>query len=162
MILSLYQEIGNELAEIESLQWVDLDKGQLENPGLYDSLLSPSVLINFEAGIEWKELARSNQSGEALVTLKIVITLPQSTHIKPSTINQSQQSLKDALSIEDIVHNKIIRNGVNRTFTKSYQSGTFYVTEHTYAIMYGYEPNPKYHLEPKPETTISGVITVNT
>lgn len=154
MILSLYQEIGTELSEIEQLQWIDLDKGQLENPSAFESLLSPAVLIGFENGIEWQELARSKQTGIALVSIKIVVTLPQSTHIKPNTTDLNPNDLTSTLGIEDIVHNKFILNkGATRTFTKSYYSGSFYVTEHTYSIAYGYEPTPHYstkHLTTKP------------
>ena len=147
MILALYQEIGNELATLEEVKWIDLDKGQLEKTGQFESILSPAVLIDFQNGIDWEELARSHQSGVASVTIKVAVTLPQSTHVKPAPVNQTQQSLNDALLVEDIVHNKLIlTKGVIRTNTKSYYSGTFFVTEHTYDMPYGYEPNPRYHI----------------
>lgn len=147
MILALYQDIGNELAPLEQLNWIDLDKGQLEKTGQFESLLCPAVLINFEDGIDWEELARSRQSGIASVTIKVAVTLPQSTHVKPAPVNQTEQSLNDTLLVEDIVHNKLIlTKGVIRTKTRSYYSGTFFVTEHIYDVPYGYEPEPRYHI----------------
>lgn len=147
MILALYQEIANELAPLEQVNCIDLDKGQLEKTGQFESLLCPAVLINFEDGIDWDELARSRQSGVASVTIKVAVTLPHSTHVKPAPVNQTEQSLNDALLVEDIVHNKLIlTKGVIRTKTRSYYSGTFYVTEHLYDVPYGYEPNPRYHI----------------
>lgn len=147
MILALYQEIANELAPLEQLNWIDLDKGQLEKTSQFESILSPAVLIDFQNGIDWEELARGRQSGVASVTIKVAVTLPQSTHVKPTPINQTEQSLNDALLVEDIVHNKLIlTKDATRTNTKSYYSGTFFVTEHTYDMPYGYEPNPRYHI----------------
>ena len=147
MILALYQDIANELAPLEQVNWIDLDKGQLEKTGQFESLLCPAVLINFEDGIDWEELARSKQAGMASVSIKVAVVLPQSTHVKPVPVNQTEQSLNDALLVEDIVHNKlIITKGVIRTKTRSYYSGTYYVTEHLYDVPYGYEPNPRYHI----------------
>lgn len=147
MILALYQEIANELAPLEQLNWIDLDKGQLEKTGQFESILSPAVLIDFQNGIDWVELARSHQSGVASVTIKVAVTLPQSTHVKPAPANQTEQSLNDTLLVEDIVHNKLVlTKDVIRTNTKSYYTGTFFVTEHTYDMPYGYEPNPRYYI----------------
>ncbi len=147
MILALYQEIANELAPLEQLNWIDLDKGQLQKTGQFESLICPAVLINFENGIDWEELARSHQSGVASVNVKVAVILPHSTQVKPAPTNQPQEIFEDILIIEDIVHNKLVlTKGVTRTNTKSYYSGTFYVTEHTYDVPYGYEPNPRYHI----------------
>lgn len=147
MILALYQDIANELAPLEQLNWIDLDKGQLEKTGQFESLLCPAVLVSFEDGIDWEELTRSKQAGMASVSIKVAVTLPQSTHVKPAPVNQTEQSLNDVLLVEDIVHNKLIlTQGVIRTKTRSYYVGTYYVTEHLYDVPYGYEPNPRYHI----------------
>jgi hypothetical protein len=68
MILFLYSEIAKLLSEGFDEQnerlWVDLDRGQLEDPEAFESIIVPAVLVNFQRGIEWKKLGQRTELGE--------------------------------------------------------------------------------------------------
>lgn len=128
MILYLYSEIAKLLTQQlpnESL-WIDLDRGQLEDPESFESLIIPAILVNMPQ-IEWQTLGQRNQIGDTTFTLKVVISLPEPTY----NINNVNINL-EAITIEDRIHKAITAAGIMRTGTRSYPVSTYFVIEHRY------------------------------
>lgn len=139
MILYLYSELSKIISEgfqnEEKKLWIDLDKGQLEDPESFESLIVPAVLINLQKGIDWKQLGQRNEIGDATFSIKIVMMLSEPTfNIQGVNINLTKLVLED--KIHTIISNqKIMRNG-----TRAYSVGTYYVVEHRYVMSVDYVP----------------------
>lgn len=141
MILKIYSEIGKILADNlpEKELWIDLDRGQLKNQKQFESLILPSVLINFENGIEWESLQQKHQFGKTIVTLKIILRLPE-----PLYLNNRYNNNLEALMLENDVHLAFIEDAhADRVATKAYSIDTLYVIEHTYITDCDYTPPAK-------------------
>lgn len=140
MILFLYSEIAKLLSEGFDEQnerlWVDLDRGQLEDPEAFESIIVPAVLVNFQRGIEWKKLGQRTELGETTFSLKVVMMLDEPTfNVEQININLEK------LITEDKVHAIVSQqNGVMRTGTRAYAVRTYYVVEHRYIVTVDYEP----------------------
>lgn len=140
MILFLYSEIAKLLSEGFDEQnerlWVDLDRGQLEDPEAFESIIVPAVLVNFQRGIEWKKLGQRTELGETTFSLKVVMMLDEPTfNIEGININLEK------LITEDKVHAIVSQQkGVMRTGTRAYAVRTYYVVEHRYIVTVDYEP----------------------
>lgn len=138
MILKIYSEIGKILSDSlpEKELWIDLDRGQLKNQKQFESLILPSVLINFENGIDWESLQQKNQLGKAVITLKIILRLPE-----PLYLNNRYNNNLEALELENDVHLAFIgHSNADRIATKGYSVDTLYVVEHTYTTDFDYKP----------------------
>lgn len=140
MIFEFYTHVAEVLtSEIEELQWADLDRGQLEYPEHFESLILPAVLINLSEGIGWQSLTQGKQIGEVDVSLKIVVRLPE-----PIYYNSRISNNNEALQIENVVHQTVYNKmRWQRVGTKSYPaSKTYFVVEHFYKASLDYTPNP--------------------
>lgn len=70
------RQLKNRLPEIN---WIDRDKGQLEDPESFHSIGIPGILLGFSE-VDWKPGTRGNQTGTCQVTMKLVFRLPTATH----------------------------------------------------------------------------------
>ncbi|MGX7686802.1 hypothetical protein ACWA1C_06520 [Flectobacillus roseus] len=140
MILFLYSEIAKLLSEGFDEQnerlWVDLDRGQLEDPESFESIIVPAVLVNFQRGIEWKKLGQRTELGETTFSLKVVMMLDEPTF----NVDQININLEKLIT-EDKVHAIVSQQkGIMRTGTRAYPVRTYYVVEHRYIVTVDYEP----------------------
>ncbi|MEA5461567.1 hypothetical protein VB796_21045 [Arcicella sp. LKC2W] len=145
MIIQAFREIRAALQEVEGLHYIDLDRGQLENPSKFSTPMSSStVLIDFLDGIDWKSVLKNTQRGECVFAVKIAVRLPDEQFIE----HDLEQDL-DALEIAEEVNVAIIAmGGMNRIKTIAYPKATLFVIEHQYITGFDYEPNPsKYKQE---------------
>jgi hypothetical protein len=136
MLYEFYTHIAETISEeIEAIQWIDLDRGQLSQPEHFESLILPCVLINLSDGIGWQGLTGGHQFSEADLSLKIVVRLPE-----PIYHNQRYNKNNDILCIEDDVHIIAHRKlQFQRLGTKAYPaSKTYFVIEHFYKAGFDY------------------------
>jgi hypothetical protein len=76
-----YREIATHIANaIPELQWIDRDKGQLDKPEEFHTILTPGLLLGFE-DVEWEGGTGGNQTGTSLMTASLVFRLPTSTYL---------------------------------------------------------------------------------
>lgn len=144
------QHIRDNIAEI---LWIDRDKGQLEKPENFHSIIVPGVLVDFDT-VNWKGQTRSNQEGEGQVTLKLVFRLPVSSHETADWNDHPEfEFLSDRLYEVASTHTCI---GSRRT-SRDYFTGAFYVYEQTFdLILYQTEAVKTW---PKPPPKIEGALS---
>lgn len=133
-MLSTYVSIAQAIhTAVPDLRWFDLDKGQLDDPTAFNSLILPAVLIG-QADIVWKQLGAKTLLGEGTITLKTVLRLPAQTHLLDPMLadNLTALSLADQVS-QTAVSLPGITGLIN---TKDYPIGTFYVIEHTFQCLF--------------------------
>ncbi|MEZ0611945.1 hypothetical protein ACAW74_25760 [Fibrella sp. WM1] len=140
-MLSTYLLLGNACLDVPGLKWVDLDKGQLDNPDKFNSLIPPALLIG-QTDLTWSQLAGRNQLGKGTVTTKTVLTLPTATHISHPT---AQDNLAK-LTIADRVRATILSvpGVMSRLTTREYSSGSFFVVEETFEVAFKSGPSYNY------------------
>lgn len=137
MLYDFYTHVAQTVSdEIEEIRWIDLDRGQLEYPEHFESLVLPCVLINISDGVSWQGLTNGGQIGEVDVSLKTVIRLPE-----PIYHNARFNNNNDALSIENDVHKAAhVKLRWQRVGTKAYPaSKTYFVVEHFYKTSLDYK-----------------------
>jgi hypothetical protein len=164
MILETLQDIKQACSAIVDLQMIDLDRGQLDSPEDYESILQPALLV-VGPDIDWQELNHGNQSGTSIFGTKTVVRLPQHTAFMLGSEAQHQhlealssENLNELL-IEDAIHQEIIKiPGVVRIRTREYPVDTFWVVEHTYEHTLGYENIPRY--QTKTLTNAPGITVI--
>jgi hypothetical protein len=94
---STYRHIATHLANaIPDLQWIDRDKGQLDNPENFHSVLTPGLLLGFD-DVEWEPGTRGNQTGYATMTASLVFRLPASTYLGNWEQHPEYEQLTQAL-----------------------------------------------------------------
>lgn len=143
MILETYYGLAEAIMNITGVQSIDLDKGQLEAPEQFESILQPGILINLP-DIQYQQLTAGKQYADMNFSLKTVVRLPNHTHIYAGASVLKPDNLAELL-IEDAVHQAIVKlPGCVRTATKSYPVLTWYVVEHFYQVPGNYTPEPRY------------------
>lgn len=129
-----YLEIGQAIKDqVKAIKWIDIDKGQLDNPESFNSIIVPGVLIGL-ADITWSQLAGRYQQGEGTIIVKTVFVLPAQTHL---TDPMAKQSLKILAISEDVSEAVSSVPGIlSRIKTKEYPSVTYYVIEETFLAVF--------------------------
>ncbi|GAB3734983.1 hypothetical protein [Spirosoma lituiforme] len=119
------------------INWIDLDKDQLDNPELYNSIITPGILIG-HSELEWSQLAGRNQLGNGTVTVKLVVRLPGQTHLTDPFIVENLKSL----DLSDLVNQAVLSvpGVLSRVRSLDYPSGTYYVFEQTYMTQFKSSP----------------------
>ena len=153
------QHIRDNIAEI---LWIDRDKGQLENPEKFHSIIVPGLLLNFGT-IDWKSETKNNQYGEGSVTTKLIFRLPVATYTVENGADGTLMDYEEFEAISEALHQTVTSFpgvGVRRSGGDHFTS-EFYVCEQTYDFTVAY-----YHCPitiPKPAPKIEGEIshTVN-
>lgn len=153
MIIHLLKTLKTALGSLPELRMIDFDRGQLDTPEKFESILQPAVLVGIPV-IDWKNIAHNHQDGEGTFYTKTVVRLPHNnafyTTPEFSDFDDLTEDNLNELLIEDAIHQQIIKlNSVIRVRTQEYISGTFFVTEHTYNYAERYTLQPRY----KPPTT---------
>ena len=69
MILEILQDIKRAIKGIPDLQMLDLDRGQLKDPELHESLLLPALLVD-SPEIDWSQLSHGNNKALTSSLLK--------------------------------------------------------------------------------------------
>ena len=133
-MLSTYLTIGKAVKDqVKAIHWIDLDKGQLEDPEIFNSIVVPGVLVG-NADIEWSQLAGGYQQGQGMVTIKTIIRLPAQTHL---TDPLAFKNLKDLALADDVRAAVLSIPGVlSRASTKEYSVLTYYVVEETFLTLF--------------------------
>ena len=114
---------------VPEIQWIDRDKGQLEKPENFSSLLPPALLLDFGT-VNWKAGSNENQNGICQLTVKLIFGLPPSTH--------EGAAWNDYLEYEDLsrkVYDACCNTaGIIGDRMESYDhyTGNFYVCEQTF------------------------------
>lgn len=143
MITAALREIRDAIrSNCEDVTYIDLDRGQLENPKAFATpFVSALVLINFNDGFDWVTMQKNNQRGTVNISVKIAVRLPDDQFLE-----EDLDSNLEALDINEHVNAAIINmGGMQRINTKSYYRQTLYIIEHTYLTGFDYVPNvPKY------------------
>lgn len=137
MIIDAFREIRAALQMVEGLHYIDLDRGQLQNPTKFNTPMSSGlVLIDFQDGITWHTGLKKVQRGEGVFSVKVAIRLPDEQFLDEDV----EQNL-NALDITEAVNIAVLNmGGMNRIKTRSYSSGSFYVVENMYNTGYDYQP----------------------
>jgi hypothetical protein len=142
--------------KLKWINWLDWDKGQLEEPEKFNSIIVPGVLVDPSA-IEWEELGKGFQLGIGPITVKLVTLLPAQTHAGDPLLELNLVALQQAEELHAAI---ISSSGVLRRVgsPKPYWVNTFFVIEQTYDFRYNYQPSIQ--LAPKPAPQINTTITV--
>lgn len=141
---SLYYELADLLrAHAPDCGFIDMDKGQINNPELFDTLV-PSTLISV-ADTAWDELTYGNQLGNGQMTIYYIFHLSSRTHADDPTVSASVESLKYA----DVVHAAIRKHPdvLRRTRTRRYPAPQLapnvYIVEQSYLVREQYIKKPR-------------------
>ncbi len=129
-MLATYITIAQNIAaRVPAINWFDLDKGQLQNPEAFNTIILPGVLIG-QADIEWSQLAGGHQQGQGTITVKTILRLPAQTHLTDPLLqdNLLAMTLADQVNTATLATPGIL----SRTNSKDYPVGTYHVVEQTY------------------------------
>ena len=134
-MIQTYLEIAGVVKKaVKEINWIDLDKGQLDDPEAFNSLINKSVLIG-QSEIEWSQLAGGYQQGEGFITVKTIFTLPTQTHLTDPLI--AKEVVKMFATADQVSAAVLCTPGVlTRTNSKDYPVLTFYVIEQTYMAVF--------------------------
>lgn len=146
-MLQEYQQLAAHLAAaLPELQWIDRDKGQLENPEAFHSIVLPGLLLGF-GPVEWEGLSMGSQQGQLTLTVSLVLRLPVATHQK-----QLLTEYDEAAQLTTKVHQALpaFISVWERRSSRDYFTQNFYVVEQTYDFRVEYckpiqtipKPNP--------------------
>lgn len=138
------QHIRTNIAEI---LWIDRDKGQLEKPESFHSIIVPGVLIDFDT-VSWNGQTRGNQEGEGSVTIKLIFRLPKATH-ENAHWNEHEEIELLSDCIYEIASSHI--NIGSRRSSKDYFTNEFYVYEQTFDLILYQTKNVRTITKPNPE-----------
>jgi len=141
-MLSTYVQIAGTIGEqVKQIRWIDLDKGQLDDPTKFHSLITPSVLIGC-SDIEWLPLSRGLYQGQGTITVKTIFNLGVPTNMLDPNLIKGLEILELAdqvnqatLSVPGI---KSLAN------SKDYPVLTFFVVENTYNCLFKSGPGISY------------------
>lgn len=138
MIIQLLQLIKQEIKDIPALRMIDFDRGQMNNPQRFESIIQPAVLVGIPR-INWEEKSKGQQDGDMLFYTKTIVRLPQHQQFYTKaeyehSIVLDQESMT-MIEIEDEIHQKISNiPGVFRTATSFDFIDTFFQVQHTYTL----------------------------
>ncbi|MGA0556546.1 hypothetical protein ACO2Q8_07845 [Larkinella sp. VNQ87] len=136
--------------------WLDWEKGQLDEPERFNSIVTPGVLVDPSA-IEWEELGKSHQLGFGPLTVKLVTMLPAQTYALDPTVSENAK----AQEMADKLHGTLIKTPgiIRRTGNaRPYWVSTFFVIEQTYEFRYTFDPCIP--TAPLPAPQITATVTV--
>ncbi|WP_080058966.1 hypothetical protein [Spirosoma aerolatum] len=119
--------------QVKVLRWFDLDKGQLDDPERYNSIITPGILIG-NSEITWSQGSSRAQIGDGTVTVKLVLRLPAQTHLTEPLLFENLKALELGDSIDDAVQN--VPGVLSRTKYRDYPVDSFYVVEQTFLVQY--------------------------
>lgn len=136
---TLYQEIAHHLRAAGYQGWIDIDKGQLQAPQLFDTI-TPCVLIEVP-DTNWSELLSRHQTGESTLIVKWVFQLPSRTYAHDPLLSQSVEVLKYADTIHEAIlhHPNVLKRSRSRRYPAPQLAPNTYVVEQTYAVQEFYE-----------------------
>ena len=148
MIIDLLKTLKTALMEVPALRMIDFDRGQLDTPEKFESVLQPAILVGIPV-IDWRNIAHNHQDGDGTFYTKTIVRLPHNnafyTSPEFSQFDGLTEENLNELLIEDAIHQEIVKlNSVFRVRTQEYVSGTFFVTEHTYSYTTRYTLQPRY------------------
>lgn len=135
-MLSIYFGVGQAIADqVKAIRWIDLDKGQLENPEMFHSIITPGVLIG-TSDVEWKPTTQRNYIGDGTITVKIVFTLPHQTNLLNPLLSSGLEILGLADDVEAATFSVVGVKSLTNTRDYPVTGTTFYVVEHTFACLF--------------------------
>lgn len=138
--------------KVTDLKWIDRDKGQLENPVDFHSIIVPGVLLNFSE-VDWIGGTGGNQTGTCTMTVKLIFRLPVATYEDASWNNYEEYE-----RISDILYNTLsaFKDIGDRVKSSDYFTKEFYVAEQIFDLTV-YKTR-KTRTIPKPAPDIKGTI----
>lgn len=139
-------------AALPDIQWIDRDKGQLDNPEAFHSLLVPALLLGF-GPVEWEGLSRGRQLGQLSLTVSLVTRLPPATH-HPRPLGEYDHAADLAAALHQALATCIVVK--DRRASRDYFTPEFYVMETTYDMTVGHALPPR--TIPKPPPTIDATL----
>ncbi len=75
-----YRTIAKHIRkELPEISWIDRDKGQLNDPGNFHSIITPGLLLHF-GNVTWTGLGGGRQQGFTTMRASLIFNLPPSTY----------------------------------------------------------------------------------
>ena len=151
--ISIARHIQQQLPE---LGWIDRDRGQLQDPERFNTLLTPAVLLDFSE-VEWTGRTRGSQAGAGTLTVQLVTLLPSSTHYTPTSPVHLYDS---AVLLADQLHKTLANHASvgDRTSIKDEFTELYYVISQAYELRLYYEEPIR--TMPKPYPDISATLNL--
>lgn len=137
-MLSTYLQIARHLFDsMPQINWIDRDKGQIDNEGEFHSLVDPAILLDF-GEIAWTGTGRGYQLGELTVTTKLVFVKPAETFTRDRSPLQEYAQYN---ALADFLHETIseLKDIKERRRSADYFTKNWYVVEQVYDLNVTYE-----------------------
>lgn len=151
-MLTHAQHLATQLAhDLPEIQWIDRDKGQLDNPEAFHSLLVPALLLDM-GEVSWEGVSRGSQRGLLTLTVKLVFRLPPATHRDLPLAEFSEMA-----DLTTKVHQALGRGLMvkDRRTSRDYFTPEFYVMEQTYDMFVTYTTPDRTMPRPNPDIQAS-------
>ena len=148
-MLNTYLEIAQHLFDnMPDINWIDRDKGQIDNEEEFHSLICPAILLNF-GETTWTGLTRGSQLGDLTITTKLIFVKPIDTFTRGTNPLQEYAHFN---ALSDELHD-VVRNYPSvgeRRRSADYFTRYWYVIENQYDLQVSYDVPIKTIPRPKP------------
>ena len=154
-MLQTYLKLARHLLDkLPEINWIDFDKGQIDNEQEYESIITPGLLLDFSR-VQWTGTGRGNQLGEGQVIVKLVFTKPVETFTRTKNPLQDYEAF-DTLNFALHQTFSAMREVKERRDSVGYFTQHWYIIETIYDLQISYEVPVK--TIPKPEPNILSTI----
>lgn len=103
MIEQLFKDVTDRLSQVESLRWVDLDFGQLENPGENYAVQFPCALVDI-AEVQYQDETEGNQQAVVMLAVKLALDIYEDYHIADGVEAPQRDTAFQRLAMIEEVH----------------------------------------------------------
>ena len=134
-MLSTYKEVAEIIhKKVKQINWIDLDKGQLDEPERFESLIVPAVLIG-QSEIEWADLTSRFQQGTGMITVKTCFVLPAHTQLTAPHLTKQIEKMYDTA---DQVREAVLTTPgiMSRVKSSDYPTDRYYVIEESFSTVF--------------------------
>lgn len=150
-MLNIYLEIGQHIFDLmPEIEWIDRDKGQIDNEEDFFSILTPAVLLEF-GEINWVGLSRGSQLGEMTITTKLISVKP------PETFSRGSAPLQE-YAVLNMLADRLHATMGELVCIKERRRSSDYFTKNWYVIEQQYDMEIEYEVPvitaPKPRPNI--------
>jgi hypothetical protein len=153
-----FRQIAAYIREkVAPINWIDRDKGQLEKPTKFNSIITPGALISF-SDVSWEGLTRGNQIGLCKITVKLIFPLPVATH---EGAQWSDYTEFEDLSRDVFEALSSHKDAGDRRGSSDYYTDEFYVCEQTFDFTVYESKTVNTILKPAPEIEGTLSTTIN-
>ncbi|TKT89488.1 hypothetical protein [Dyadobacter frigoris] len=143
-----FRDLASHIGDtVTAINWIDRDKGQLEKPDSFNSIIIPGILLDFSE-IVWFGTTKGNQTGTGQVTVKLIFSLPPATYESSAWSDYPEYE-----QITNDLYQSISQfNGIkDRTKSSDYYTGSYYVCEQVFNLTVYQVIQIRTMQKPKPE-----------